>query len=106
MFSITIFLTALTAIFTIKENVRSEIDGRKKWDCHNITETFTVLSNPPESIDETQIASIENYLMSAHCPSGHKYLNINEARIKRFFNLLNPDLRSTIISRAGFNRGY
>ena len=35
----------------------------KSGDCHNITETFTVLSNATKSIDETQIVSIENYLM-------------------------------------------
>ena len=59
-----------------------------------------ILSNAHESIDEAQIASIENYLTTVYFPSDHKYQNINEARVKYFFKSPNPDLRSTIISRA------
>ena len=60
----------------------------KSGDCHNNTESFTVLRNAPESIDETQSFTIENYLMSVYFPSGHKYSNINAARVKGFSILL------------------
>ena len=53
----------------------------KSGDCHNITETFTVLSNAPESIDMTQIVPVENYLTSVYFSSGYKYSNINESKV-------------------------
>ena len=53
----------------------------KSGDCHNITETFTVLSNAPESIDMTQIVPIKNYLMSVYFSSGYKHSSINESKV-------------------------
>ena len=72
----------------------------KNGGCHNVTETFTVLSYAPELIDETQIVSIKNYLMSVYFASGHKYSNIDEADVS-FFKLPNAHIRSTITSRVG-----
>ena len=72
----------------------------KNGGCHNVTETFTVLSYAPELIDETHIVSIKNYLMSVYFASGHKYSNMDEADVS-FFKLPNAHIRSTITSRVG-----
>ena len=72
----------------------------KSGGCHNITETFTVLSNAPKLNDETQIASIKNHLILVYFASCHKYSNIDEADVS-FFKLPNAHIRSTITFPTG-----
>ena len=44
--------------------------------------------------------------MSVYFPSGHKYSNINAARVKCFFNSPNPDFKFYNYFSSWFNRAY